>query len=103
MKFSHKISSLAEFLIPLEAGFILPGIGVKPKKFGLARISHEEHQMLFFILHYYSLQFWTWDKLMYNLLISYYFSILFDVLHEKFGLESFKTIYSILEAEKNQH
>jgi hypothetical protein len=23
---------------------------------------------------------------MYNLLISYYFSILFDVLHEKFGL-----------------
>ena len=25
---------------------------------------------------------------MYNLLISYYFSILFDVLHEKFGLRA---------------
>jgi len=25
---------------------------------------------------------------MYNLLISYYFSILFDVLHEKFGLNN---------------
>ncbi len=39
-----------------------------------------------FYLHYYSLQFRTWVKLMYSLLISYYFSILFDVLHEKFGL-----------------
>jgi len=37
-------------------------------------------------MHYYSPQFRTLDNLMYNLLISYYFSILFDVLHEKIWL-----------------